>query len=202
MSVQFPHERLARASEDARQLVERTVEHGHLIEALVEQLSQLGNHPEQSIDAARRLRVSAQLQRVAADKLLADLERGGPSLVAAPKTVLVVDDYASIREIVSHVLREAGFVVRTAADGLEALVTAHAMRPSVIVMDITMPVLNGIEATRLIKAAEATRHARVIAYTGEPSLHEGAFRQFDEVLLKPAPPHTVVATVQRAAGVW
>ena len=68
-------------------------------------------------------------------------------------------------------------------------------------MDVTMPVLDGIEATRLIKAGEATRNARVIAYTGNPSFDESPTRLlFAAVLHKPAAPHAVLATVQRVAG--
>ena len=107
----------------------------------------------------------------------------------------------TFRDLVAGVLRNAGFVVRTAANGLEALIAAYEMRPAVIVMDVTMPVLDGLEATRLIKAADATRHARVIAYTGDttlsPSLVESLFAA---VLHKPATSDVVVATVQQVAS--
>ena len=53
--------------------------------------------------------------------------------------------------------------MRTAVNGLDALIAAYEMKPSVIVMDVTMPVLDGLEATRLIKAAEELREAKVIA---------------------------------------
>ena len=118
-----------------------------------------------------------------------------------PNTVLVVDDYGDVRELLMRVLEDAGFVVRTAANGLEALLAAYEMRPGVIVMDVSMPVLDGIEATRLIKAAEATRDARVIAYTSNPSFSDGPTRTlFAAVLTKPVTPSAVLATVQRVAG--
>jgi CheY-like chemotaxis protein len=118
-----------------------------------------------------------------------------------PDAVLVVDDYGDVRDVLAGVLEDAGFVVRTAANGLEALIAAYEMRPGVIVMDVSMPVLDGIEATRLIKAGEATRNARVIAYTGNPSFDESPTRLlFAAVLHKPAAPHAVLATVQRVAG--
>ena len=64
-----------------------------------------------------------------------------------------------------------------------------------------MAVLDGIEATRLVKAGEATRNARVMAYTRNPSFDESPPRQlFAAVLHKPATPHAVLAAVQRAAG--
>jgi len=81
-----------------------------------------------------------------------------PHETAACRTaaVLVVDDAADIREPVAVLRREAGFAVRTAVNGLEGLLTADEIRPDVIVMDLTMPVLDGIEATRLLKSTEAT----------------------------------------------
>jgi two-component system cell cycle response regulator DivK len=70
-----------------------------------------------------------------------------------------------------------------------------------IVMDVTMPVLDGIEATRLIKATKATRHARVIAYTGTATFdHRVSQNLFVAVLAKPAPLDAVIATVQRFAA--
>ena len=87
----------------------------------------------------------------------------------APLKVLVVDDHADGRDLVCAVLTQAGFSVRAASNGLEALLTAYEMRPAVIVMDVSMPILDGIQATRLIKAVDAIREARVIACTGSRS---------------------------------
>ena len=84
---------------------------------------------------------------------------------------------------------------------LEALIAAYEMRPSVIVMDVSMPVLDGLEATRLIKACAVTRDARIIAYTGNPSFDESPTRMlFAAVLTKPALPDAVLAAVRDAAG--
>jgi CheY-like chemotaxis protein len=66
-------------------------------------------------------------------------------------------------------------------------------------MDVTMPVLDGIEATRLIKTIDELRSAAVIAYTAWP-MHRhrlAADSLFSAVLPKPSPPDIVVATVQR-----
>jgi CheY-like chemotaxis protein len=68
---------------------------------------------------------------------------------------------------------------------------------------VTMPVLDGIEATRLIKATNATRHARVIAHTGKPAFdHTVSENLFVAVLVKPAPIDAVIATVQRFAALY
>jgi CheY-like chemotaxis protein len=123
------------------------------------------------------------------------------SRAAEPNAVLVADDYGDVRELLAHVLENAGFVVRTAANGLEAFLAAYEMRPAVIVMDLSMPVLDGINATRLIKAVELTRDARVIAYTGNPSFDANPTRTlFAAVLQKPATPDVVLAAVREVAA--
>jgi CheY-like chemotaxis protein len=162
---------------------------------------------ERHAEAARQLCVSAREQHLVARRLLGGLHPdtgSSPQRDAqshTPVAVLVVDDYGAAREVVAEVLRNAGFVVRTAANGLEALLAAYETRPAVIVMDMTMPVLDGIEATRLIKANDTTRHARVIAYTGNPTMDDDLVQKFFvAVLQKPATPAAVVATVRHAAS--
>jgi two-component system, cell cycle response regulator DivK len=169
--------------------------------------SLLSNHLRERLygaEAARQLCLGAGEQHMAATRLQALLE---PPRDREPATdewprngVLVVDDYQTVRDVIATVLRGAGFFVRTASNGLEALLAAYEMRPAVIVMDVTMPVLDGIEATRLIKAIDATRHAQVIAYTGNPGLDETPARTlFAAVLQKPVPPLVVLETVRRVA---
>jgi len=164
-------------------------------------LSQQLQRSSAGVAAARRICVGAHQQHAAAQRLLADLEGHQIADATSSNAVLVVDDYGDVREVLARVLEDAGFVVRTAANGVEALIAAYQMRPGVIVMDVSMPVLDGIEATRLIKAVEETRDARVIAYTGNPSFDENPNRTlFAAVIAKPATPAAVLATVQRVAG--
>jgi CheY-like chemotaxis protein len=115
--------------------------------------------------------------------------------------VLVVDDHEGARDVAALTLRRAGFEVSTAANGVEALLKAHELRPLVIVMDLNMPILNGVEATRLLRAAATTRHARVIAYTADPSFAACDFDDlFAAILHKPSPPAVVVETVREVAA--
>ena len=101
---------------------------------------------------ARNLCASAREQHGAACRLLAALDSETAAGTWRTNAVLVVADHPDIRDLVARVLLEAGFIVRTAPNGLEGLIAAYQMRPHVIVMDVAMPILNGIEATRLIKA--------------------------------------------------
>jgi DNA-binding NarL/FixJ family response regulator len=83
---------------------------------------------------------------------------------------MVVDDHAHIRDAIGRLLDQAEgiIVVGTAADGSAALELAATVYPDVIVMDLSMPVLDGIEATRRVRAS-ATPPA-VVALTGSTAL--------------------------------
>jgi two-component system response regulator MprA len=80
-------------------------------------------------------------------------------------TVLVVDDYADTREAAAIGLEHQGFRVETAASGLEAIQKAATLAPGAIVMDLSMPGLDGWDAIREIKSAPRTRHIPIIACT-------------------------------------
>lgn len=195
-SLHFSLEQMARLRDSARRLEAQAA-------ANEESLSMVLANPPLDVDTASRLRAAAREHHVAATRLVLDLgdrqERpdGERSLGHA---VLVVDDYQDSREFMSMVLHNAGFIVRTATNGLEAVIAAYEMQPAVIVMDIIMPVLDGVEATRLIKAIDALRDARVIAYAAQPPIDLAMNGQlFSAVLPKPSPPDMVVAAVQRCA---
>jgi len=144
-----------------------------------------GRHPPRIGESGRTRRVAVRRGCAHSDEVLA-------SRAAA---VLVVDDVEDVRELVALVLRNAGFVVRTAVNCLEGLLTAYEMRPDVIIMDFTMPVLNGLEATRLIKATHSTRESTVIAYTANGSIPPPLERWFVAIISKPSPPDVVLAAV-------
>jgi two-component system, OmpR family, response regulator VicR len=96
---------------------------------------------------------------------------------------------------------EPGIHVVTAANGVEALLKAREMRPLVIIMDVNMPILDGVQATRLLKHAATTRHARVIACTGDPAFESQPRDDlFAAVLLKPVSPQIVVETAREVAA--
>jgi len=161
---------------------------------------------QDGVVAARQMWAAAREGRLTASRLVSDLRDSTatePSLteLALHHCVLVVDDYEDTRQMLARILEDAGFVVRTATNGLEAIIAAYEMKPSVIVMDVSMPVLGGLEATRLIKAIDVMRTVRIIAHTAEVLLPDSAANSlFDAVLEKPVPPSVVVDTVRRYAA--
>lgn len=85
------------------------------------------------------------------------------------RTVLVVDDEVNNRDIIGMVLEETGLPVdlATARNGAEAVDLARTLGPALILMDLKMPVLDGWEATRRLKADPATASIPVVAVTAQ-----------------------------------
>jgi two-component system, cell cycle response regulator DivK len=120
----------------------------------------------------------------------------GPSV----PMILVVDDTLDARELYAEYLRIAGLRAEVAEDGYDAVAKATALRPSVIIMDLAMPRMDGWEATRRLKSNPATRDIPIIALTGhviersrERAIEAGA----DGYLTKPCFPDSMLAEVQR-----
>jgi two-component system cell cycle response regulator DivK len=81
------------------------------------------------------------------------------------KRILVVEDTEDNRQIMRDLLSSAGYDLVEAQDGAEGVAMAKSQRPDLILMDIQLPVLDGYEATRRIKADPALSHIPVIAVT-------------------------------------
>jgi len=124
---------------------------------------------------------------------------GGGEAPESP-LVLVVDDVDHGREIFAEYLEFRGFRVATAADGLEALEKAFELRPDVILMDLSLPGIDGWEATRRLKLDERTRSIPVIALTAHAlaSAHDKA-REVgcNSVVTKPCLPRELEQEVRR-----
>jgi CheY-like chemotaxis protein len=79
--------------------------------------------------------------------------------------VLIADDRETNRRLLSQLLVPAGFATREALDGEEAVRAAREWKPRVVLMDMTMPVMDGYEATRLLKADPDLKGTAIIAVT-------------------------------------
>lgn len=114
--------------------------------------------------------------------------------------ILVVDDYEDAREMYAEYLRFCGFRVAEARNGNEALEQAFALMPDLILMDLSLPGMDGWEATRQLKADERTRQIPVVALTGHAlaGASEGARRAgCDSFVTKPCLPDDLVVEVRR-----
>jgi CheY-like chemotaxis protein len=115
--------------------------------------------------------------------------------------ILIVDDYQDAREMYAGYLKASGFRVAEARTGLEAVAKARELGPDCILMDLSLPGIDGWEATRQIKADQKTTAIPVVAITGHAS--ELASRDARAAgcisfVLKPALPDAVVAEVKKA----
>jgi len=114
--------------------------------------------------------------------------------------VLVVDDLPDVRAICSEYLSFRGFEVAAAEDGLAGLARAFELHPDVILMDLSMPGLGGLEATGRLKRDRRTRDIPVIALTAHALPEERAQARAagcDAVLTKPVSLKDLERSVRR-----
>ena len=114
--------------------------------------------------------------------------------------ILVVDDYQDAREMYAEYLQFSGFRVAEAKNGNEAVDQAFALRPDLILMDLSLPGKDGWEATRELKADERTRHIPIVALTGHAlaGASDGAKKAgCDSFVTKPCLPDDLVVEVRR-----
>ena len=76
------------------------------------------------------------------------------------RQILVVEDEADIRRLVRYNLEQEGYTVLEAADGEEALALARKQRPHLVVLDLMLPGMNGLEVCRVLRAEERTAKCR------------------------------------------
>ena len=118
--------------------------------------------------------------------------------------ILVVDDYQDAREMYAEYLQFSGFRVAEAKNGNEAVEQAFALKPDLILMDLSLPGMDGWEATRRLKADEATRRIPIVALTGHAlaGASEGARKAgCDSFVTKPCLPDDLVVEVKRMLSV-
>jgi CheY-like chemotaxis protein len=117
--------------------------------------------------------------------------------------VLLVEDVADVRAVLADILVREGFGVVEASNGHEAIVYASAVAIHAIVMDLSLPLLDGVEATRLLRAHPRTKDIPVIALTGYP-VDQVDRQEFTHVLSKPCHPDALLQILRgvlvRAAG--
>jgi hemerythrin-like metal-binding protein len=114
------------------------------------------------------------------------------------KRILVVDDQPENQHLISELLKQVGFQVSIAANGMQAVQSFQKWKPHFIYMDMRMPEMNGIEATRIIRAMSGGNHVPIIALTASlleenhPDILEAGC---NAVLRKPVEPSVLFETI-------
>jgi two-component system, cell cycle response regulator DivK len=119
---------------------------------------------------------------------------------AAAGVILIAEDSQDLREAYVDWFTFKGFRVEAAADGHETLAKASSLAPDCIVMDLSLPGVNGLEVARRLRADPKTRTVPLIAMTGHGGADVAAQTRdagFDFYLLKPCLPDRLLAEVQR-----
>jgi two-component system cell cycle response regulator DivK len=114
--------------------------------------------------------------------------------------VLLVDDYPDAREMYSEYLEYSGFEVVEASNGMEAIQRAVQDAPDIILMDLSLPVMDGWEATRRLKADHRTAGIPVVALTGHAlaGISDGAKKAgCDAFVTKPCLPEDLVKEIRK-----
>ena len=114
--------------------------------------------------------------------------------------VLLVDDYSDAREMYTEYLEFMGYEVLQAQNGVEALERAIDSSPDIILMDLSLPIVDGWEATRRLKADKRTQSIPVVALTGHAlaGISEGAREAgCDAFVTKPCLPEDLVKEIRR-----
>ena len=117
-----------------------------------------------------------------------------------PPKILIVEDHPDSREILAFMLRSMDYDVIEAANGQEAIEKAGAEEPDLVIMDIGLPGINGIEATVKLKQDPKTAHIPVIAHSAwsEQKYKAAALRAgMVEYLLKPTAPGVFGKVLQK-----
>ena len=117
-----------------------------------------------------------------------------------PPLVLVIDDAEDNREVYVQFFEFQGWRTATASDGEDGLDKASALAPTVIVLDLSLPLMDGWEVARRLKANGKTRSIPVIALTGhalDDSRRKAIAAGVDEYLTKPCLPADLAAVIRR-----
>lgn len=114
--------------------------------------------------------------------------------------ILIVEDFDDAREMYRDYLQFAGFNVETARDGREGIEKARAVQPDLVLMDLSLPVIDGWEATRLLKSDPATKDILIVALSAHALAAEGQRARdagCDGFIAKPCLPSDLVEEISR-----
>ncbi len=120
------------------------------------------------------------------------------------KKALTVDDSKTMRDMVSFTLKGAGFEIREASDGKEALDVVKGYKPDVVITDLNMPNMNGFELIRALRGTTDHRYTPILMLTTEgddAKKQEGKSAGATGWIVKPFAPEKLVQVVQKVCGI-
>lgn len=123
------------------------------------------------------------------------------SWAASGCRVLVVEDHEDTRDMLGTLLEDEGFEVALTGDAVAALEVAAAWQPDLVLVDLRLPVIDGVQLTRALRARESSRWVPIVACTGytQRAVLDGAIDAgCDGVLIKPFDGDALIASVRAA----
>jgi CheY-like chemotaxis protein len=118
-------------------------------------------------------------------------------------SVLIVDDFEDALDLYAVYLTSEGFHVHAARTGADGIALARTLRPAVILLDVRMPGMSGIDAAQILRADRSFDKTPIVALTARAMQHEHAAilaAGFDEVISKPCLPPDLLHVVKRLTG--
>jgi len=122
---------------------------------------------------------------------------------AGISTILVIEDYTDSRTLLSSLLRAKGYKVVEARDGKEGLRQANRVTPDLILMDLAMPEMDGVEATRQLRQRQALSRTPIFAisaYATGDVTHDAIAAGCAEVFLKPLDIESLLGRIKATLG--
>ncbi|MFC1517945.1 response regulator [Candidatus Margulisiibacteriota bacterium] len=116
------------------------------------------------------------------------------------KTVAIVDDEKNVLLVEKALLKSNGYEVLPLIGSSTTFDTLKEKQPDLVLMDIVMPEVNGVELTYQLKTDPATKKIKVIAVTGQPILSEKTTKYFDDIVLKPFRSEKLIEKIKSFIG--
>ncbi len=117
-----------------------------------------------------------------------------------PRKILVIDDDITSLDIVSYLFEKKGYEVERCADGFSAIESIQEIEPDILIVDLMMPNINGVETVTRIRRDLKIEDTPIIAFTAvdDPNLHQQAVDAgCNEVLTKPCPAEKLIRVISR-----
>ena len=119
----------------------------------------------------------------------------------APRTVLVVEDEPTLATAIAQRITAEGWTARVAGDGASAVQAALQLKPDLVIMDITMPNMDGLEALKAIRGKNGSANVVMCSAMGQESMVMDAVRSgAKDFIVKPFKPDRVLKTVNTILG--